>query len=150
MNKKECLFKKNKTILGIIVLLFIIGCGNIKNKEQNEVKVNKSKMNMITKNKAKCYYDKTNGLFFKINDCSPNCLSVYDSTDSLLYSLDDMDFSIISVHKAYGERFFFIAYDEANEYEIWEIELGLKRIMQMDLDTSQINETNVLNVCSPR
>ena len=143
MKKKKWLINKNKIFFYFIFLFFIISCANTTNNNQDK-NINESKKS----NKNKCYFDKTTGLSFKINDCSPNCLSVYDSSDSLLYSLNNMNFSIKSIHKEYGERFFFIAYvEETKKYEIWEIELELERIMQMDLDTSHINKANVLSAC---
>lgn len=138
-------------LTGIIIYLSLICCRNnsihstIVNKEKNQSSSNHYTDFEIN---SKCFYDESTKLVFKIFSCEPKCLEVFNKDDKMLFRLENEKFEIISVHREYGERYFLFCKIGKKEYEIWEIELELNRIMQVDLDSNQINQTNILETCN--
>ena len=92
------------------------------------------------------FIDYESGLLFALYDSDGSGLAVFDLTsDSLLLSIDGIEDYPRSVHKAFGQRYFIKAASErSDELSIWEIELDMERIMQVDLDISEIDESNAL------
>lgn len=94
------------------------------------------------------YFDSESKLLFTIYDSDLSGFGVFDLTsDSTLLEMADIEDRPISFHKAFGERYFILSSNDEtdeNDKSIWEIELELERIMRVDLDTSQINESNIL------
>ena len=97
---------------------------------------------------GKNYYDSESNLLFTQYYSDLSGFAVFNlKSDSLVLEMSDIEDEPISFHKAFGERYFILSSNyEADESKtsIWEIELDLERIMQVDLDTSQINTTNLL------
>ena len=59
--------------------------------------------------------------------------------------MDDIEDRPRTIHKDFGNRYFMNCFnDESDRNFIWEFELGLERIMQVDLDSNDISETNQL------
>ena len=94
------------------------------------------------------YLDSETQLLFTIYDSDLSGFAVFDlNSDSVLLEMLEIEDRPISFHRAFGERYFILSSnDETDESDkaIWEIEFELERIMQVDLDTSQINESNIL------
>jgi len=94
------------------------------------------------------YFDSESKLLFTIYDSDLSGFGVFDLTsDSTLLEMTDIEDRPISFHKAFGERYFILSSNDEtdeNDKSIWEIEFELERIMQVDLDTSQINKSNIL------
>lgn len=96
------------------------------------------------------YYDSTSSLLFSIYESDLSGFSIFDlETDSTIFEMEEIEDQPYSIHKDFGNRYFIYCYnrnEDPGEPEIivWEIELELDRIMQVDLDTTQINESNIL------
>jgi len=92
------------------------------------------------------YFDIESKLLFTIYSSDISGFAIFDlASDSLIFEFPEIEDRPISFHKEFGERYFMISsHDESEERAIWEIEFDLERIMQMDLDSSNINQTNVL------
>lgn len=97
---------------------------------------------------GKNYYDSKSQLLFTIYDSDLNGFAVFNlASDSTLLEMTDIEARPISFHKAFGERYFMLCSKNQTDEKvqsIWEIEFESERIMQVDLDSSQINESNIL------
>lgn len=97
---------------------------------------------------GKNYYDSESNLLFTQYYSDLSGFAVFNlKSDSLVLEMSDIEDEPISFHKAFGERYFILSSNyetDESKSSIWEIEFDLERIMQVDLDTSQINATNVL------
>jgi hypothetical protein len=95
------------------------------------------------------YVDSASKLLFTIYDSDVSGFAVFNLTsDSTLLEMSEIEDRPISFHKAFGERYFMLSSnDETEERDksVWEIEFELERIMQVDLDTNQINQSNILS-----
>jgi hypothetical protein len=92
------------------------------------------------------YYDSENELLFTIHQSDLSGLAVFDlKADSLLIEMPGMENTPYSIHKAFENRYFFSCYDpETSATVYFEIKVQEKRIMQVDLDSNQINKQNML------
>ena len=94
------------------------------------------------------YYDSNKSLLFTIYESDLSGFAVFDlKNDSLKFEMQEMEDYPISFHKAFGERYFILCNNENHDevdVAIWEIEFELERIMQVDIDKSDINEENIL------
>lgn len=94
------------------------------------------------------YFDSESKLLFTIYESDLSGFAVFDlGSDSILLEMPEIEDRPISFHKDFGERYFILSSNDEtdeNDKSIWEIELELERIMRVDLDTSQINESNIL------
>lgn len=97
---------------------------------------------------GKNYYDMANQQLFSVYVSDVNGFAVFDfSTDTVIFEMLRIDVEPVSFHKAFGERYFILGLNIEGGQEnqsVWEIEADLERIMQVDLDTSQINDSTVL------
>jgi len=77
----------------------------------------------------------------------PGC-AVFDlNNDSLLFEMDDTPSRPLGVHKAVENRYFFYcSQDNTLENSIWEFEADLQRIMQVDLDSTDVNSSTELEM----
>ena len=92
------------------------------------------------------YYDSENELLFTIHQSDLSGFAVFDlKYDSLLIEMLCMEDAPYSIHKTLGKRYFFPCYDQ-QKYETvyYEIEIENKRILQISLDSNQINKSNML------
>jgi hypothetical protein len=94
------------------------------------------------------FFDSESKLLLTIYESDLSGFTIFDMTsDSTLLEMTEIEDRPISFHKAFGERYFILCLNDEpdeNDNSIWEIELELERIMQVDLDTSQINKSNIL------
>lgn len=94
------------------------------------------------------YYDKESKLLFTIYESDLSGFAVFDlNSDSTLIEMQDIEDRPISFHKEFGQRYFILSSNDEtdeNNKSVWEIEFDLNRIMQVDLDTTQINQYNLL------
>lgn len=94
------------------------------------------------------YFDPESKLLFTIYESDISGFAVFNmEADSVVFEMPEMDDWPLSFHKAYGERYFILSSNNVvgeNEWAIWEIEFDLNRTMRVDLDTSEINQMNVL------
>ncbi len=96
------------------------------------------------------FYDPEEQLLFTNYESDLFGFAVFDlKSDSLLLELENLEAEPISFHKAFGSRYFASFYQlsensSQEEYLIWEIEINRQRLMELDLDTSQINKENSL------
>jgi len=81
------------------------------------------------------FVDYENGYLFSSYDSDYTGISVFDlKNDVELLKIIDIESRPFEFYKAYGNRYFFQAkHDESDGLSIWEIELSMKRIMQVDL-----------------
>lgn len=93
------------------------------------------------------FIDKESELLFAIFDSDLSGFAVFDlKTDSLLMSMDEIEDRPRTMHKEYGNRYFMSCFnDETDQNIIWEFEFDLERIMQVDLDSNDINTSNKLD-----
>ncbi len=94
------------------------------------------------------FIDKEAGLLFTIFDSDISGFAIFDlKSDSLLMSIDDIEDRPKTMHKNFSNRYFMSCInDETNENTIWEFELDLDRIMQVDLDSTIVNKNNQLKM----
>lgn len=92
------------------------------------------------------FLDKEQNYLFSIFDSDLSGFSIFDLTsDSLLLAIDHFEERPKSFHKAFNNRYFITFYDDETYHEsIWEFEPELERIMQVDLDSTEINNSNEL------
>jgi hypothetical protein len=94
------------------------------------------------------FYDIDEKLLFTIYESDLGGFAVFDlKNDSIILEMQDLEHYPVSVHKAYGQRYFILSNNEdPDEVDngIWEIEIDLDRIMRVDLDREQINNDNML------
>lgn len=92
------------------------------------------------------YIDEDAELLFTIYDSDLSGYAVFDlKSDSLIMSVDKTEDRTRSIHKEYGNRYFMNCFnDETDQNIIWEFEFDLDRTMQVDLDSSDINNSNQL------
>lgn len=92
------------------------------------------------------FLDKEQNYLFSIFDSDLSGFSIFDLTsDSLLLAIEHFEVRPKSFHKAFNNRHFITFYDDETYHEsIWEFEPELERIMQVDLDSTQINKSNEL------
>jgi hypothetical protein len=91
------------------------------------------------------YFDKKNKLLFTIHESDLSGIAVFDlTTDSLKFEISELEIEPTSFHMVFENRYFFNAINNDLEKVIWEIEFDLDRIIQVDLDTNDINQDNVL------
>lgn len=100
---------------------------------------------------GKNFYDPKKGLMFTIYKSDLNGFAVFDlKTDSLTFEMQEIEDEPLSFHRDFDDRYFISCFNvdgdsTESEFAIWEIEFELGRIMQVDLDTNQINQSNILN-----
>ncbi len=92
------------------------------------------------------FLDKEQNYLFSIFDSDLRGFSIFDLTnDSLLLAIEDFEQRPKSFHRAFNNRYFITFYDDETYHEsVWEFEPELERIMQVDLDSTEINSTNEL------
>jgi len=94
------------------------------------------------------FYDTDEKLLFTIYESDLGGFAVFDlKNDSTIFEMQELEHYPISIHKAYGQRYFILCNNEdpdEADIAIWEIEFDLDRIMRVDLDREQINEKNIL------
>lgn len=92
------------------------------------------------------FLDKEKNYLFSIYDSDLSGFSIFDlTTDSLLLAIEHFEERPKSFHKAFNNRYFITFHDEETDREsIWEFEPALRRIMQVDLDSTQMNSSNEL------
>jgi hypothetical protein len=92
------------------------------------------------------FLDKEQNFVFSIFDSDLSGFSIFDlNNDSLLLAIEDFEERPKSFHRAFNNRYFITFYNDETYHEsIWEFEPELERIMQVDLDSTQINNSNEL------
>ena len=94
------------------------------------------------------YLDADANLLFTIYGSELNGFAVFDlTTDSLMFEAKEFIHTPISFHKLNHNRYFMMCYnDNPDEFEksIWEFEFDLDRIMQVEMDSSEFDATNML------
>lgn len=94
------------------------------------------------------YYDKEMELLFTIYESDFSGFAVFNLyNDSRLMNMPEIEDRPISFHKDFNERYFILCENEGvgeSDKSVWEIEFELDRIMQVELDTNQINKSNIL------
>ncbi|NVK04630.1 MAG: hypothetical protein HWD92_07395 [Flavobacteriia bacterium] len=94
------------------------------------------------------YYDEEANLILNIYLSDFSGISVFNLEDhSILMETIDFGARPISIHKAFGDRYFIKAeYDEnTGDYPIWEIELEFGMMTLTDLSSQEINDSNMLS-----
>lgn len=94
------------------------------------------------------FFDPQSKLLFTIYDSDLSGFAAFDITsDSIILEMPEIEDRPISFHKMFGEKYFILSSkDESleNDKSIWEIEFEIERIVQVDPETIQINESNIL------
>jgi hypothetical protein len=92
------------------------------------------------------YIDTENQLLFTIYDSDLSGIAVFDLiTDFSLLTIEDLENRPRSIHKKFEDRFYMTCVnDETDEESIWEFELALNKIMQVDLNIHEFNLENKL------
>jgi hypothetical protein len=92
------------------------------------------------------YLDEESELLFAIYESDLSGFSVFDlKTDSTLLTMEDIDERPMRFHKNFGNRYFISCInDETDNKSVWEIEIDLERIMQVELNDTDINSENQL------
>jgi len=92
------------------------------------------------------FLDKEQNYLFSIFDSDLSGFSIFDLTkDSILLEIEYFKERPKSFHKALNGRYFIVCNnDEDYKETIWEFEPELERVMQVDLDSTEINSTNKL------
>lgn len=97
---------------------------------------------------GKNYYDSEKKLLFTIYESDLSGIAVFDlNIDLLKFKKQEIEDWPISFHKAFGDRYFIICNNDSpkeNNTTIWEIEFELDRIMQVELNSNEINQSNIL------
>lgn len=92
------------------------------------------------------YLDEESELLFTIYESDLSGFAVFDlKTDSILLTMTDINERPMKFHKNFGNKYFMSCInDETDIKSIWDIEFELERIMQVDLDETDINSENEL------
>lgn len=91
------------------------------------------------------YYDPESKMLFTTYDSDLNGLAVFNlSSDSTLIELSELKDRPISFYKAFGKRYFVLCSNEQGTKTLWEVELELGRIMQVDIDPESLDQANLL------
>ncbi len=92
------------------------------------------------------YLDEKSKLLFTIYHSDLSGFAVFDlKTDSTLLTMEDIDERPMVFHKNFGNRYFISCInDGTNSKSVWEIEIDLERIMQVELNDTDINSENEL------
>jgi len=98
------------------------------------------------------YLDEVSELLFTGYESDLSGFAVFDlKTDSSLFKMEDLDERPISFHKNFGNRYFISCINDlTGKKSIWEIEIDLERIMQVELNNTDINSKNELKNISDK
>jgi len=98
------------------------------------------------------YYDASSQWLFTNYESDLTGFAIFDlNKDSTLLTMDGIEVRPMSFHKAINERHFMIGInEETNEKSIWEFEIDLGSIMQLELDENSIHSKNELKNISIR
>ena len=139
-----------RVFLYIFISLFIFAC----NTEigENSLSENKEIEQEFAKNQnielvEKCFQDTAANLIFNINVKQTDHIIVKAIDDDLILDIDDISLNVKSVHKDFGDRYFLLCDTKDKTSEVWEIEISTGNLMFVDIDTSSINNSNVLMRC---
>ena len=139
-----------RVFLYTFISLFIFAC----NTEigENSLSENKEIEQEFAKNQnielvEKCFQDTAANLIFNINVKQTDHIIVKDIDDDLILDIDDILLNVRSVHKDFGDRYFLLCDTKDKTSEVWEIEISTGNLMFVDIDTSSINNSNVLMKC---
>jgi len=142
-----------RVFLYIFIIFFIFACDSKTGKEALE-KINDAQLEEYqfvkkqnVKLEEKCFKDTAANLIFQINVEQAARLIVKDIYDDVIIDYENVSLNINSVHKDFGDRYFLLCNSKDNSLEIWEVEISTGNIMFVDIDTSSINNTNVLLKC---
>lgn len=91
------------------------------------------------------FYDSEAKMLFTLYESDLSGLAVFSlENDSLIFEMPQINEQPVSFHKAFGKRYFVIAFDENSEKVYMEIEFDLERLMYVDLNAENLNESNIL------
>lgn len=96
------------------------------------------------------FLDEAAEILFSIYESDMNGVAIFDlQKDSILLEMEEMEESPQSFHKAFENRYFMTCINEESEEQtIWEFEFELERIIQVELDQTDINSQNELKKVS--
>jgi len=137
-----------RVFLYTFISLFIFACNSNTEKDMGE-KNNNSQFEekRFFNLDEKCFKDTAAHIIFKINEKGTDKLSLMGFDDDVILDYDETKLNIGSVHKDFGDRYFLLCYTKDSIPEIWEIEISTGNLMFVDLDTSSINNSNILIRC---
>ncbi|BDD08324.1 hypothetical protein FUAX_07560 [Fulvitalea axinellae] len=94
------------------------------------------------------FYNKIDKTIISFYDSDLNGLSVFDlKSDSLIISITNHEDSPVSVYRDAKNRIFINCVNKESENNsIWEVELDMERIMQVDFDAKSLEEMDKLTI----